>query len=183
MPPLNKKLVSIFLFLLISFGSFAQFSGNIEFIENKGQWDARVKFMGEVPAGAFYIRSNGFTVLQHNSADLEKVYQQLHNHSVNGKMVNTDERFNLRSHAYNVDFIGANKNIVIVPDKLLNSYNNYFIGNDPSKWASNCQIFQAVTVKDVYPGIDVRYYTEQGSMKYDIIAHPGSDIKKNCFTI
>ncbi len=175
---MNKKLISIFIFFLLAHGSFAQFSGNIEFVENKGQWDERVKYMGEVPAGAFYIRSNGFTVLQHNTSDLEKVNGLLHNHSVNGKMTNTKESFALRSHAFNVDFIGANKNLIIVPDKSLNSYNNYFIGNDPSKWASNCQIYQAVTVKDVYPGIDVRYYTNQGGMKYDIIARPGSDISK-----
>ena len=175
---MSKKLFPILFFLSIAFGSFAQFSGNIELIENKGQWDEKVKYMGEVPAGAFYIRSNGFTVLQHKSADLEKVYQLLHNHSVNGKMANIDEAFVLNSHAYNVDFIGASKNLTIIPDKPVNSYNNYFIGNDPSKWASNCQIYQAVTVKDVYPGVDVRYYTEGGGMKYDIIARPGSDISK-----
>ncbi len=175
---MNKKRISIFIFLLIAFGSNAQFSGNIEFVENRGQWDEKVKFKGDVPAGAFYIRSNGFTVLQHNVSDLEKVYKILHNHSENGKLMNMEENFNLRSHAFHVDFIGANKNLILVPDKSTNSYNNYFIGNDPSKWASNCQIYQAVTVKDVYPGIDVRYYTNQGGMKYDIIARPGSDISK-----
>jgi hypothetical protein len=27
----------------------------------------------------------------------------------------------------------------------------------------------------VYPGIDVRYYTDKGSLKYDFIVHPGAD--------
>jgi len=40
-------------------------SQNIEFIENKGQWDEHVRFMGQVPNGAFFIHNNGFTVLQH----------------------------------------------------------------------------------------------------------------------
>ena len=41
----------------------------------------------------------------------------------------------LRSHAYNVDFIGASPDMEIIPDKAIPTYNNYFIGNDPSKWA------------------------------------------------
>ena len=37
---------------------------------------------------------------------------------------------------------------------------------------------EAVTYKNMYPGIDVRYYTDAGSrLKYDIIVHPGGDVK------
>ena len=84
----------------------------------------------------------------------------------------------MRSHAYAVDFAGASNNIELVPDKPLEYYNNYFIGNDPSKWASNCKIYQGVTAKNIYPGVDVRFYTDKGSMKYDLIVKPGADISK-----
>ena len=66
----------------------------------------------------------------------------------------------------------------IIPDKIIPTYNNYFIGNDPSKWASECHIYQAITLKNVYPDVDVRYYTDNGTLKYDIIAKPGADISK-----
>jgi gliding motility-associated-like protein len=68
--------------------------------------------------------------------------------------------------------------VEIIPDKPLPSYNNYFIGNDPSKWASNCRIYQGITYRNVYPKIDLRYYTNNGQLKYDIIAHPGADISQ-----
>lgn len=154
----------------------AQYS-NIEFIENKGQWDSRVKYQGNVPAGAFYIRSAGFTVLQHNEQDLKKMHDFTHGHpnlDAGGRVA----PFVLRSHAYAVDFAGASENFEIVPDKPLSTYNNYFIGADPSKWVSNCKIYQAVTLKNIYPNTDVRYYTDGGSMKYDIIVKPGADISK-----
>ncbi|TAL41574.1 MAG: hypothetical protein EPN92_12770, partial [Chitinophagaceae bacterium] len=86
--------------------------------------------------------------------------------------------FTLRSHAYNVDFVGASPGYEIIPDKPLSAINNYYIGNDPSKWGPGCRIFQAVTLKNVYPNVDVRYYTEGGQMKYDIVAKPGSDISR-----
>ena len=80
----------------------------------------------------------------------------------------------LRSHAYDVIFINAGS-ATIIPDKPLPTYNNYFIDNDPKKWASGCRIFQAVTYKNVYPNIDVRYYTDNGKLKYDIIVQPGGN--------
>ena len=30
----------------------------------------------------------------------------------------------------------------------------------------------------MYPGIDVRYYTDKGNLKYDLIVHPGADPAK-----
>jgi len=169
--------ITLFLFLFFSTALKAQF-GNIEFIENKGQWDNRVKFMGNVPAGSFFIRSGGFTVLQHNQQDLEAMEEYLHGHLPGNKNENTRQALTLRSHAYNVDFVGGSDKFEIIPDKVISTYNNYFLGNDPSKWASNCRIYQAVTLKNVYPNIDIRYYTESGQMKYDIIAKPGADISR-----
>ena len=56
------------------------------------------------------------------------------------------------------------------------TYNNYFLGNDKSKWKGECKIYQAVTYKNMYPNIDVRYYTDAGTLKYDIIVRPGGNI-------
>ncbi|MEL4881645.1 hypothetical protein AAEH85_22095, partial [Shewanella algae] len=42
----------------------------------------------------------------------------------------------------------------------------------------NCKIFQTVTYKNVYPNIDVRYYTANGTLKYDIVVNPGGDLSK-----
>jgi gliding motility-associated-like protein len=158
--------------LILSTAVKAQ-NGNIEFIENKGQWDNQIKFRSEVPAGSFFIRNGGFTVLQHKEEDLKQLNEVLHSRSNANKAP-----FILHSHAYTVDFAGTTGKIEMAPDKPLEYYNNYFIGNDQSKWASNCKIYNGVTAKNVYPGIDVRYYTDKGSMKYDIIVKPGADISK-----
>ncbi|NJO24864.1 MAG: hypothetical protein HC867_02330 [Bacteroidia bacterium] len=164
--------------LLFAFTVSRAQTGNLEFIENKGQWDARVKYMGYVPAGSFFVRSSGFTVLQHNASDLAEIQEVVHGHTSGGNTSAARKQYLLRSHAYNVDFAGASPDFEIIPDKPLDTYNNYFIGSDPSRWASNCRIYQAVTLKNIYPNIDVRYYTDNGQMKYDIIAKPGSDISK-----
>ena len=165
--------------------------GYLDFIENKGQWDKNVKFRSNLPQGTFLLENTGYRVIQHNTDDLNRISELTHMHpdiTKPGKLEtghkpvpdgNTSpEDIILRSHAYSVKFLNANPNAQIISEKPLASYNNYFIGNDPAKWASNCKIFQTVTYKDVYPNIDVRYYTVNGTLKYDIVVNPGGDLSK-----
>ena len=86
--------------------------------------------------------------------------------------------FTIHSHAYKVEFLNGNKIAEVIPDKPLPGYNNYFIGNDPSKWASDCKVYQGITVKEVYPNVDVRYYSNAGAVQYDLIVKPGADISR-----
>ena len=161
-------------FVLLSHLLLAQF-GNIEFIENKGQWDKDIKFKSDVASGTFFIRAGGFTVLQHNNQDLQKYYEITRGHYFTPDEKNPS--FTLHSHAYKVDFAGASESFEIIPDKPQTYYTNYFIGNDPAKWASECKVYQGITLKNIYPNIDVRYYSEAGTMKYDLIVKPGGDVR------
>lgn len=52
---------------------------------------------------------------------------------------------------------------------------NYFIGNDPKKWSTNVPLFTKVKYSDVYPGVDLVYYGNQGQLEYDFIIAPGAD--------
>ena len=102
------------LLLILSTTAKAQ---NIEFIENKGQWDSRVKFRSEVPSGSFFIRNGGFTVLQHNAQDLQTILEYAHGHK---KMPeNSKAPVVLRSHSYAVDFSNASDKVEVIPDKPL----------------------------------------------------------------
>jgi len=180
----NVFLACLFNLVLI-FGLTIPTLAQLQFIENKGQWDSRVNFKADIPTGAFFIEQKGFTVLQHNIQDLEKLADLTHGHlpaSTDAapvtakKAVPINNNFTLRSHAYRVTFINAVMGAVIVPDKALPTYNNYFLGSDPSKWKGDCKIFQAVTYQNMYPNIDVRYYTDAGTLKYDIIIRPGGRV-------
>ena len=173
-----KRLLFFAAFISAAFAGTAQSYNNIEFIENKGQWDSKVLYKGDVSNGAFYLRTSGFTVLQYNAADFKNLGAFMHGLNADGSLVTPADKFVLRSHAWNVDFLGASPDVKAVPDKAVPTYNNYFHGNDPSKWASDCKLYQAMTLKDVYPNIDVRYYTNNGFLKYDIIVKPGGDVSK-----
>ena len=185
------KIVTLFIACLSTFLIALVFAtpamAQLQFIENKGQWNSNVNFRAEIPVGAFFIEPKGFTVLQHNTEDLEKLAGVMHGHSssTDAAPVNTNtfakaappsQKITLRSHAYRVSFSGALGNPVVEPDKPLSTYNNYFIGNDPSKWKGDCKIYQGITYKNMYPNIDVRYYTDAGTLKYDIVVRPGGNV-------
>jgi gliding motility-associated-like protein len=193
----NKRNILSFICTLLALNVFAQSNLiALELVENKGQWDKKVNFKGDFGNGAFFLRKTGFTVLQHHPGDLSAIAERTHGKNPEAPLADIiqDKRKKgdkvkpqlpvdtsvqiLRSHAYTMDFVGANPNPQMSTEKVQPGLNNYFIGDDPSLWASNCRIFQGVTYKNVYPGIDVKYYSESGSIKYEFIVHPGGDASK-----
>jgi len=193
---LKKRAFYIVIILIATvLKGFAQAgASNIEFVENKGQWDSRVRFKGELPNGALFLEKQGFSALLYNSDDLISLTEAHHGikagtngpfHGANVKVPGpgnggstAGQTGKLRAHAYRVTFMDASDGATAIPDKVLPGVNNYFIGNDQSKWASDCRVFQGVTYKNLYPNIDVRYYTNDGQLKYDIIVHPGGDYRR-----
>jgi len=72
---LGRKCLIILLLTISAFKTFAQGGPSaFEFVENKGQWESKIKFKGELPAGEFYLHPNGFTVVQHNTDDLLRFF-------------------------------------------------------------------------------------------------------------
>ena len=170
------KKSSYCLFLLITFSVTQKVFAQVQFVENKGQWDHKVKYMSEAGSGSFYLTEKGFTIDQNNPDDIEKIKLERHGLDSSGKVGRKTVNETIRSHAYSVEFLNA-QSPQIIPDKVIPSVNNYFIGNDKSKWASGCKIYLGVTYKNMYPGIDLRYYTDAGgNLKYDFIINPGAKI-------
>ncbi|MDQ6813466.1 MAG: PKD domain-containing protein, partial [Bacteroidota bacterium] len=192
-----KRITPIAFLLAILCSNTAIFSqyANLEFIENKGQWDKKVRFKGTMNDGAFFLEEKGFRVVLRKSEDIQQLHNLMHglsmnNSTSNSRQANITPELNgssnngtegkardgvtVHSHAYDVQFVNASIP-VIAGDKALQTFNNYFIGNDSSKWKGNCKIFQAVNYQNIYPGIDSRYYTNEGQLKYDLIVQPGAD--------
>ncbi len=168
-----RKIILDFLLTLATFFVVESGFSQMQFIQNKGQWDTKVNYRGDFSTGSFFLENQGFTVLLHDSADLGALYQRLHG---TDPLPAVPPPVILHSNSYKVDFLGNTGNIQSIPDKILPTYNNYFFGSDASKWAGDCKIYQAVTYANVYPNIDVRYYSDGGNLKYDIIVHPGGNV-------
>ncbi len=198
-------------------GTFGQTTiGNLEFIQNKGQWDSTIVYRAEMPNSLLFLRKHGFSVILQSPSDMQSLRESLHgipssNTALPANKTSTSQKSTsnlkqtesatapeysydpkkgigagsqntvnpgllMHSHYYQVEFLNSSEQVQINGDKALNTYSNYFIGNDRSKWQSNCKIYQAVVYRNIYPNIDMRYYTDNGQLKYDLVVHPGGDL-------
>ncbi|HEY9081887.1 MAG TPA: hypothetical protein VIN73_01025, partial [Vicingaceae bacterium] len=157
-----KRLVLLLIiyFLLLVSNVFA--SGELTFIENKGQWHKNVLLKSELNSGFVYLEKNRLTFDLYDVAMIEK-YAHHHNHYQLNEIPNK-----LNWHAYNVNFKDGNPNPTIIKSEKVFAYFNYFLGNDPKKWASNVKGYKKVTYQEVYKGIDFQIYSTD-NLKYDFI--------------
>jgi len=172
---LNKiKLTITFIAVFMLNSSFAQ--NYLEFVENKGQWQNNIAFQGNLINGAFAVKTDGaYKMLLHNPKDLYAVAEYFHPTKLRERTSIPSDNLILHSHAFEVKFLNGNLHPEMVAENQEESYNNYFLGKNKEKWASHCNIYHAVTYKNVYPNIDVRYYTGDAGLKYDFIVHPGGN--------
>ncbi|MFY8129052.1 MAG: PKD domain-containing protein [Chitinophagaceae bacterium] len=153
---------------------------SLELIENKGQWDKSIAYKGNLNNGAIGLTTTGgYKMLLHNTEDLKAVSEYFHPNSNNHqhKKSTQQQELVLRSHMYEVSFLNGNKNPTPMAEKEISGVNNYLLGNDPTKWGRDCKIYTVVTYKNIYPNIDIRYYTGNNHIKYDIVVHPGGNPK------
>ena len=67
---------------------------------------------------------------------------------------------------------------VIRGEEQLAARSNYFVGNDPARWRSNVPTFGRVRYRQVYPGIDLVYYGQQGQLENDFEIAAGANPKR-----
>jgi hypothetical protein len=74
-------------------------------------------------------------------------------------------------------FLGGDAGAEAQPESAV-SYINEYIGADPSNWRTHVPAVSRVRYKNVYPGIDVLYYSRQGRLEYDFVLAPGADPRR-----
>ena len=71
--------------------------------------------------------------------------------------------------------VAANNEAAAEGLEPLAARSHYLRGNDRSKWQTDVPHYGRVRYKDVYPGIDIEYYGNSGSMEFDFLVRPGAD--------
>jgi hypothetical protein len=52
---------------------------------------------------------------------------------------------------------------------------NYFLGNDPSRWRTNVPRHDGVTMRGLWPGVDLCFHGDPARLEYDLLLAPGAD--------
>ncbi|MCP5117380.1 MAG: hypothetical protein GY953_41680, partial [bacterium] len=84
--------------------------------------------------------------------------------------------------AATMELFGARAAPEAVPSEPLPGRSHYLFGHDPNRWRVNVPHHAKVRYRDVYPGVDVVYYGNQGELEFDFVVAPGADPDGIAFT-
>lgn len=138
----------------------------IFFTENKGQWHQNVQFMLRHGNGNLFLEDNSLTWLFYDHRVIDKIH---------GHTDHTPIPDSIQAHSLKVSFLNANKTPIINTSKKTSFYSNYFLGNDPNKWASNVNSYEEIEYNEIYDGVKLKFYQNGEQLKYDFILKAGVD--------
>lgn len=145
------------------------------FIQNTGQWDSQVKFLTRMNGLNCWITDDGIVY------DLYSIKRNLPERKNKPIFFNNPEGI-VKGHVIKMSYEGRSSNFSFQPQGKQQTYHSYFQGNNSSGWASGAPLYTEVSVKNIYPGIDGRYYYDNGLFRYDMIINPGTDLSQLVMT-
>ncbi|MEX2595603.1 MAG: gliding motility-associated C-terminal domain-containing protein [Salibacteraceae bacterium] len=140
----------------------------LKFEENKGHLPSHVFFRAYIPGGSVFLEGQTLTFDIKRLSELEAISDFKH-----GRADTMPET--IHGHVFKVHLKNSQTPSSVETRGLFDDYVNYYLGDDESKWVSNVMQYGEVIFKNVYPGIDVRYYSVNRDFKYDFIVQPGAD--------
>jgi hypothetical protein len=154
---------------------------SLHFIKNQGQIDESVNYYVKGRSGTVYFKPDVVVfhfVREKRSAEVNELPgEPLDRRSRLRKMIEETDK-GLDRLVFRMRFEGANSNPEVVGRKELLGKVNYFIGSDQSKWYSGIPTFEEILYKNIYDGIDLKFYFRKGNPEYMFIAGPGADPSK-----
>ncbi|MBL4862803.1 MAG: gliding motility-associated C-terminal domain-containing protein [Crocinitomicaceae bacterium] len=137
---------------------------------NAGQWDDRIEYKVDLQMGEMYIEKDGFTYFLNDA-----VQKMRHSHDGDLQHGDMEQHEEFDAHVIRSKFKGSSWSGV---SEVLDSstfYNNYFIGNDKSKWKSNLYCYSRLSLVNFYDGIDLIMDGRNQGLKYSLVVEPGVD--------
>lgn len=147
----------------------------IRFTENKGQWPEEVLFRMPLSHGAMFLEKNRITYHFIHDCDLQIIYHP-HQSPHTKPTEPLAEHIQLRHHAFQVIFKNSMPHPSISGRHPLPDYTNYYLGNDPSRWATRVMSYNEVVYQNIYPGIDLQFIEAEHRLKYQFVVAPYADV-------
>lgn len=149
------------------------------FTENKGQWEPSVRYRADIPAGFFFLLNNG---LHYAFYDQQRANELKHGRNFEPKeavpqtaraeQAAAPQAHTLAAHGIRVHFVNANPEAQISGILPAGAPQNYFIGNDETRWATDVKSYAEVRYRELYPGINLRIFTHHAALKYEFEVAP-----------
>lgn len=140
----------------------------LTFTENKGQWESNISFRAGLDGGALFLENDRLTY---------NFYDKVKARKFHGKEIieHPQENDQIKGHAFSVVFEGCNQNHGVQKLQQGTFYENFFLGNDRSKWQSDVKNYHQIFYRNLYNYIDYEVITSINGIKYNFHVKPGGD--------
>ena len=143
----------------------------LNYIKNKGQWDSIINYKVNIQGGNLFLEDHILTYVFHDAHALHELHELEHEL---GEDFHSED-YSIDAYAFKVELLNTNNTPTITGNNPRDEYYNYFIGNNPEKWAGNVPLYKGVSYQSIYNGIDLDLYSQNLNLKYDFIVSPGAD--------
>ncbi len=143
----------------------------LSFEANRGQTDERVTFLSRGSGYSLFLTRNEAVIALKKASFSSAAAKK----DAGNPLPVPARNESARGATLRMQLLGSNSTSRAVGADELPGKANYFIGNDPSKWRTNVPTYAKVKYNDVYPGVDVVYYGNQGQLEYDFVVAPGAN--------
>lgn len=141
--------------------------GGMAFAANHGQWPDDVRFLARAGGVDLWVTDDGLVYDFHATDAAAPVAPE----DVDaGPPAGTRH-----GHVVRMRFEGARADRVTGREQRT-AYHNYFLGDDPARWAAHVPLYDEVVLEDLYDGVDLRLYDDGGLPRYDLVLAPGADL-------
>lgn len=152
------------------------------FTENKGQVHDQnygprpdILFGGSDGNLVYHLKNNGL------SYQLSRIDQWKEVTIQKKSIVKTDIKYKVpgitTTCRVDITWLNANTKAFISKGEAQHGASNYYLESCPNG-ALNVKSYESVTYKNIYPGIDLKWYQKNGHLKYDYIVGVGADYKQ-----
>jgi gliding motility-associated-like protein len=135
-----------------------------------------------------FIKNQGQIMDQHGELNSEVLFLMPNARGMNTQLLvsgfsydlyATDKSGRTEFNRIDIEFVGMNSDVMIVASDEVSSQLNYYRAGKSGTAISEVKHFNTVKYQNVYPNIDIVFTVEEEShsVKYDVVLHPGANIR------
>lgn len=168
----------LWIFSISIFSSYSQSSSHLKFTENKGQVTDQyykprpdVLFVGGTCSLNYHLRNNGISYQINRIHESEVSLNELAPVTSVKKEIDKVDIYRL-----DVNWLNCNHSQIKTSGEE-SYYENFYLQSCPNG-ITGVKNYSNITYLNLYPGIDLKWYEKNGSLKYDYFVSAGADYTK-----
>jgi photosystem II stability/assembly factor-like uncharacterized protein len=151
----------------------------LSFVPNRGQHPAEISFVSQaVGQDIFFSRDEVIFSLKKSDPQKSDTDARETGPRRRGKRVE-----NYKEHLVRLKLQGSSNRSTVEPEGEAVGKFNLLKGNDPDRWIRNLPTFERLRYGNVYDGVDLIFYGNQGKLQYDFVVAPRADPRKIKFRL